>query len=86
MLEYKIQDQLCKQIMPLFEIWKSEAKWTDEESTVIYHKLLDAEKPDDLTIQAILADKFGKEILYYHRIKISRIYRSARKKLNKILP
>ncbi len=86
MLEDKIQKQLCDTILPLFEMWKAEADWTEEEATVMYHKLFDPEKPCDLVIQDIMADKFGKEFLYYHRKKISRLYKSARKKLNKVLP
>lgn len=86
MLESKIQEQICETIQPLFDIWKEQAKWTEEEATVMYHKLFDPEKPCDFVIQDIMADKFGKEFLYYHRKKISRLYRSARKKLNKVLP
>lgn len=86
MIEPKIQKVICDEIEPLFEIWKNQANWTDEESIVVYHKLFDFEKPDDETIKFILADKLGKEYLYYHTRKINRIYKSARKKLNKILP
>lgn len=86
MLEDKIQKQICDTILPLFEIWKKDAGWTDEESLVMYHKVFDAEKPCDIVIQDIMADTFGKEFLYYHKRKINRIYKSARKKLNKILP
>lgn len=86
MIESKIQKAICDEIEPLYDIWKREAKWTDEEAVVMYHKLFDFEKPDDKTIQYILADKFGKEYVYYHKIKIHRIYKRARKKLNKILP
>ena len=84
MLENKIQEKLCDAIMPLFEIWKEEAKWNEEESIVMYHKLFDSEKPDDNTILDILSDKLGKNYCY-HRMKINRIYKSARRKLNKIL-
>ena len=86
MLESKIQEAICEQIQPLFDIWKAQANWTEEESIVIYHKIFDPEKPDDITIQDILADKCVKNFLYYHPRKINRIYKSARKKLNKILP
>lgn len=86
MLEDKIQASICETIMPLYEIWKSKANWTDEEALVIYHKLFDSEKPSDIVIQDILADTFGKSYLYYHPRKINRIFKSARKKLNKILP
>lgn len=86
MIEPKITKAICDEILPLFEYWKSKTNWTAEEELVIYHKLFDSEKPDDLTIQDILADKFGKEYQYYHKRKINRIYKSARKKLNKILP
>lgn len=86
MLESKIQECICEQIEPLFEVWKREANWTEEEALVMYHKLFDAEKPNDLTIQEIMADTFKKEFLYYHTRKINRLYKSARKKLNKVLP
>lgn len=86
MIEPKIQKAICDEIEPLYDIWKREANWTAEEAVVMYHKLFDFEKPDDLTIRDILADKLGKEYLYYHPYKIVRIYRKARKKLNKILP
>lgn len=86
MLEDKIQTEICNTIAPLYDIWKEQANWTDEEAIVIYHKLFDAEKPDDLTIQYILADKFGVQYVYYHKRKINRIFKSARRKLNKILP
>lgn len=86
MIEAKIQNAICKEIEPLYDIWKKEAKWTDEEAIVMFHKLFDSDKPDDLTILDILADNLGKEYLYYHKRKVNRIYRSARKKLNKILP
>lgn len=86
MIEEKISKAICDQIEPLYEIWKREAKWTDEEAIVVYHKLFDPEKPSDLTIQDILADELGQEYLFYHQRKIHRIYKRARKKLNKILP
>lgn len=86
MIEHKIQDAICKELEPLYDIWKRESKWTEEEAIVMYHKLFDSDKPDDLTILSILADNLGKEYLYYHKRKVNRIYRSARKKLNKILP
>ena len=86
MLEEKIQTEICNTIAPLFDIWKEQAQWTEEEAIVMYHKLFDAEKPCDIVIQDIMADKFGKEFLYYHKRKINRLYKSARKKLNKILP
>lgn len=86
MLENKIQKEICEQISPLYEEWCKKANWTDEEKIVIFHKLFDSEKPDDLTIQDILVDKLNRDYLYYHKRKINRIYKSARKKLNKILP
>lgn len=86
MIEAKIQKEICERIKPLFETWKEEAGWTAEEEIVIYHKLFDEDKPDDLTIRDILADSLGKEYLYYHPRKINRIYKTARKKLNRILP
>lgn len=86
MIEYKISKAICDKIEPLYDIWKREAGWTEEEAVVIYHKLFDAEKPDDLTIRDILADEFGRQYQFYHQRKIHRIYKSARKKLNKILP
>lgn len=86
MIEEKINKAICEQIEPLFDIWKNEAGWTEEEELVIYHKLFDAEKPDDLTIRDILADEFGRQYQFYHVRKIHRIYQRARKKLNKILP
>lgn len=86
MIEPKITEAICKEIEPLFDIWKREANWTEEEAIVMYHKLFDPERPDDLTIIDILADKFSREYSYYHKRKINRIYKSARNKLNKILP
>lgn len=86
MIEAKIHKAICKEIEPLYDIWLNEANWTDEEATVMYHKLFDPEKPDDTKIQCILAEKFGKHFMYYHKRKVNRIYKSARKKLNKILP
>lgn len=86
MIEEKIAQAICEQIEPLYEVWKREANWTEAEAIVMYHKLFDAERPDDFTIRAILADNLGKEYQYYHIRKINRIYKSARKKLNKILP
>ena len=86
MIEPKITEAICKEIEPLFDIWKREANWTKEEAIVMYHKLFDPERPDDLTILDILADKVGKEYSYYHKIKVHRIYNRARKKLNRILP
>ena len=86
MIEYKIQDAICKEIEPLYNEWCKTAGWTDEEAIVMYHKLFDAEKPDDTTIQYILADKVNKGLEHYHKRKVNRIYRSARRKLNKILP
>lgn len=84
MLEDKIQAKICDTIMPLFDIWKEQANWTEEEAIVMYHKLFDSEKPDDYTILDILSDKFGKTYCY-HRMKVNRLYKSARRKLNKIL-
>ena len=52
----------------------------------MYHKLFDEEKPDNKTIQDILADEFDKSFEFYHERKINRIYNRARKKLNKVLP
>lgn len=86
MIEPKIQEKICEKIEPLFEEWKEQAKWTDEEAIVMWHKLFDSEKPNDEVIQYELADKLGKEYLYFHVRKINRIYRKARRKLNKILP
>lgn len=86
MIEYKIQEAICREIEPLYKDWYENAGWTNEEAIVIYHKLFDAEKPDDATIQYILADKVNKSLEYYHKRKVNRIYKSARKKLNKILP
>lgn len=86
LLESKIQDAICEKIQPLFEEWKNVAGWTEEEAFVMYHKLFNASKPNDLEIQKILADKFSRHFAYYHRIKINRIYNSARKKLYKVLP
>ena len=78
MLESKIQKEICDKIMPLFDVWKQDAKWTEEEAIVMYHKLFDNEKPDDETIQCILADKLNKDYLYYHKRKINRIYKISR--------
>lgn len=86
MIEYKIQEAICKEIEPLYKEWCENAGWTEEEAIVMYHKLFDAEKPDDTTIQYILADKICKSMEHYHKRKVNRIYRSARRKLNKILP
>lgn len=86
MLENKIQTEICNQIMPLFEIWKSKANWTNAEAVVIYCKLFDAEKPTEEVIRYILADEVDKSYQYYDKRKINRLYKSARKKLNKILP
>lgn len=86
MLESKIQDVICDKIKPLFEEWKESAKWTEEEVFVMYHKLFNPSKPNDFEIQKMLADKFSRHFAYYHRIKINRIYNSARKKLYKVLP
>lgn len=86
MIEPKITKAICDKIEPLFDIWKREANWNDVEAVVMYHKLFDPDKPDDLTIQDILADEFGREFEFYHKRKINRIYKTARKKLNKILP
>ena len=86
MVEPKIQEAICKQIEPLYEIWKSKAGWTEEEALVIFYKLFDPDKPNDLVLRDILADELDKSIQYYHERKINRIYKSARRKLNKILP
>lgn len=86
MIEQKIQEAICKEIEPLFDIWKEQAKWTDAEACVVYHKLFDSEKPDDETILCILADEIDKSYQYYNVKLVGRIYRKARKKLNKILP
>lgn len=86
MIEPKIQEKICEQIEPLYETWKREAKWTDEEAIVMWFKLFDSEKPSDEAIQYELADRLGTEYLHYHIRKINRIYRKARKKLNAILP
>lgn len=86
MIEPKIQKVICDEIKPLFDIWKENANWTNEESIVMYHKLFDPEKPNDLTILKILAEKLGNEYKYFHERKINRIYKTARRKLNKILP
>lgn len=32
MIEQKIQEAICKEIEPLFDIWKEQAKWTDAEA------------------------------------------------------
>ena len=71
---------------PLFVEWRERAGWTDEEAFVIFHKLFNPSKPTDLEIQKKMAEEFSAHFSYYHRIKINRIYNSARKKLNKILP
>lgn len=84
--EPKINKAISEKIEPLYDVWKREANWTEEEAIVIYHKLFDAEKPNDITIRDILADKLDKSYQYYHERKINRIYKRARKKLNKILP
>lgn len=84
--EYKINKAICNQIEPLYDIWKREAGWTEEEAIVIYHKLFDPEKTNEQTIMDILADELGNIYKYYNRVKIVRIYKRARKKLNKILP
>ena len=84
--EPKINKAISEKIEPLYDVWKREANWTDEEAIVMYHKLFDEEKPDDLTIRDILADKLDKSYQFYHKMKIHRIYKRARKKLNKILP
>ncbi len=84
--EPKIRKVICKTIEPLFEIWKREANWTEVEACVMYHKLFDEEMPTDEVIKDILADEFDKSFEYYHRTKVSKIYRRARKKLNKVLP
>ena len=86
MIEEKIQKELCKQIEPLFEIWKSEAQWTDEEALVMFHKLFNADKPSEDEIHKFLVLEFGEKYRYYNARFINRIYRKARKKLNKILP
>ena len=86
MNEDKISKAICDQIEPLYDIWKHEAGWTEEEAIVIYHKLFDPEKPNEQTIMDILADELGNIYRYYNRVKIVRIYKRARKKLNKILP
>jgi len=84
--EPKINKAICERIEPLFDIWKREAGWTEEEACVMYHKLFDEEKPNEETIQDILADEFDKGYEYYHRTKIHRLYKRAKKKLNKVLP
>lgn len=86
LLENKIQNVLCETIKPLFEEWKQNAGWTEEEAFVVYHKLFNADKPNDAMIQRMLAEKFSMHFSYYHKIKINRIYQKARKKLFKILP
>lgn len=83
--EPKINKAICKKIEPLYDIWKREAGWTEEEALVMFHKLFDEEKPDDKTIKDILADEFDKSFEFYHERKINRIYNRARKKLNKVL-
>lgn len=84
--EPKVTKAIIEHIEPLFDVWKRDACLNEEESIVLYHKLFDPEKPDDLTIRDILADKIDKKYQYYHIIKIRRIYKKARNKLNKILP
>lgn len=84
--EPKIQKAICERIMPLYEEWKSKAGLSAEESIVIWHKYFDPEKPNETTIQYILADEFDKSYEFYHRSKIHRIYKRARKKINKVLP
>ena len=84
--EHKINKEISKRLEPLFTEWKSKANWTKEEEIVIYCKLFDDDKPDDLTIIDILADELGDEYKYYHKMKVQRIYNKAKRKLNKILP
>ncbi len=84
--EPKIQKAICEKIEPLFDIWKRKANLSDEESVVVYAKLFDPEKPNDITIRDILADKLNKSYEFYHERKIHRIFKKARKKINKILP
>ena len=84
--EPKINKAICERIEPLFDIWKREAKWTEEEACVMWHKLFDEEKPTDETIKYILADEFDRSYEFYHKMKIHRIYNRAKKKLNKVLP
>ena len=84
--EPKINKAICEKIEPLYDVWKHEAGWTEEEAIVMYHKLFDAEKPNDITIRDILSDKLDRSYEFYHERKIHRIYKRARKKLNKILP
>lgn len=86
MIEPKIHKAMSQQVQPLFDIWKEDAGWTDEEADVMWYKLFDTEQRCDIEIQDILARKYGTSFLYYHQRKINRIYQSARKKLNKILP
>lgn len=84
--EPKIQKAICEKIEPLFETWKRQANLDEEESLVLYLKLFDPEKPNDITIRDILADKLHKSYEFYHERKIHRIFKKARKKINKILP
>lgn len=86
MLEDKIQEALCEKVKPLFAEWKENADWTEEEAFVMFHKLFNPQKPTDFAIQKMLSESFNNNFAYYHRIKINRIYNSARKKLYKILP
>ena len=84
--EPKINKIICEKIEPLFEIWKREAKWTEEEACVMWNKLFNPEKPTDEVIIDILADEFNRSYEFYHRTKVSKIYRKAKRKLNKVLP
>ena len=84
--EPKINKAISEKIEPLYDVWKREANWTEEEAIVMYHKLFDDEKPDDLTILDILADEIDVKYKFYHKTIITKIYRKAKRKLNKILP
>ena len=83
--EPKIRKAICDKIMPLFEEWKRAANLTPEESIVIRCKFFDAEMPNETTIQYILADEFDKSYEFYYRSKIHRIFKRAKRKINKIL-
>lgn len=84
--EPKINKAISEKIEPLYEVWKREANWTEEEAIVMYHRLFDETKPNDTEILKSLTKQLKKNFVFYDRTKVSKIYKKARKKLNKILP
>lgn len=81
----KVQDSIDDAVMPLIELWKQECHLSQAETIVLYHKEFDFEKPNNETIQCILADKVDKRYMFYNVKIVARIYKSAKKKIYKYI-